>query len=59
MISLEDPILPKDDYIEAIRRSCKELYNETEKDGSIEVNIIKIFFILIYTINGREIFRYQ
>jgi len=38
MISLEDPILPKDDYIEAIRRSCKELYNETEKDGSIEIN---------------------
>eukprot|EP00833_Pecoramyces_ruminatium_P014853 jgi/Orpsp1_1/1188885/evm.model.d7180000067948.1 len=38
MSALENPILPKDDYIDAIRNSCKELYNEVEKDGSLKIN---------------------
>lgn len=42
MSALENPILPKDDYIDAIRNSCKELYNEVEKDGSLKVIIILI-----------------
>jgi len=44
MSNLDNPILPKDNYIEAIRNSCNELYNEAEKDDLIKVKYEKIIF---------------
>jgi len=37
MSILDNPILPKDDYIEAVRTSCKELQSENEKEKSVKV----------------------
>ncbi|OUM66499.1 hypothetical protein PIROE2DRAFT_68940 [Piromyces sp. E2] len=38
MSILDNPILPKDDYIEAVRTSCLELQNENEKDNSVKIS---------------------
>jgi len=37
MSILDNPVLPKDDYIEAVRNSCKELQKENEKDNTVKV----------------------
>jgi len=38
MSILDNPILPKDDYIEAVRTSCKELQSENEKEKSVKIS---------------------
>ncbi|KAG4089133.1 hypothetical protein H8356DRAFT_1719848 [Neocallimastix lanati (nom. inval.)] len=57
MSNLDNPILPKDNYIEAIRNSCNELYNEAEKDDLIKINDEGIDkFIEMIKSNNFEIF---
>ncbi|ORX82644.1 hypothetical protein BCR32DRAFT_267504 [Anaeromyces robustus] len=38
MTKLENPVLPKNDYIEAVRNSCNELYLESDKDNTIKIS---------------------
>jgi len=42
MSILDNPVLPKDDYIEAVRNSCKELQKENEKDNTVKLSDEKI-----------------
>ncbi|ORX45045.1 hypothetical protein BCR36DRAFT_358924 [Piromyces finnis] len=58
MSALDNPILPKDDYIEAVRRSCRELQKENENSIKISDEHIDKFIERIKSNNFESFGKY-